>query len=95
MSGILGITFLKSEEMADEMHAAMYCRGFTGDYPMSPKESLHIADLFYIVILPVSYTHLDVYKRQALGVISDMVDIELAIHIANELGYEWNQEMMF
>lgn len=31
----------------------------------------------------------------ALGVISDMVDIELAIHIANELGYEWNQEMMF
>ena len=51
LSGILGITFLKSEEMADEMHAAMYCRGFTGDYPMSPKESLHIADLFYIVIL--------------------------------------------
>ena len=51
LSGILGITFLKSEEMADEMHQAMYCRGFTGDYPMSPKESLHIADLFHIVIL--------------------------------------------
>ena len=31
----------------------------------------------------------------ALGVISDMVDIELAVHIANELGYEWNQEMIF
>jgi len=31
----------------------------------------------------------------ALGVISDMVDIELAVRIAEMLGYEWNQEMLF
>ena len=29
-SGILGISFLKSREMADEMYASMCCRGFTG-----------------------------------------------------------------
>ena len=31
----------------------------------------------------------------ALGVISDMVDIELAVRIAEMLGYEWNQEIIF
>ena len=29
---MLGISFLKSGEMAEEMHAAMCCRGFTGEY---------------------------------------------------------------
>lgn len=31
----------------------------------------------------------------ALGVISDMVDIEVAIHIAEKIGYDWDQEMNF
>lgn len=31
-SGVLGITFLKSSEMAEEMYASMCCRGFTGEY---------------------------------------------------------------
>ena len=29
----------------------------------------------------------------ALGVISDLVDLEVAIRIADSIGYEWNQEM--
>lgn len=32
ISGILGITFLKSRKMADEMCQAMECRGFDGEY---------------------------------------------------------------
>jgi cobalt/nickel transport system permease protein len=32
LSGIAGTMFLRSREMAGEMHAAMECRGFTGEY---------------------------------------------------------------
>jgi cobalt/nickel transport system permease protein len=32
ISGIAGTLFLKSKEMAEEMYAAMECRGFTGEY---------------------------------------------------------------
>ena len=51
LSGILGITFIKSEEMAEEMHAAMCCRGFTGEYQMEQKHQLNRADLFYIFLM--------------------------------------------
>jgi cobalt/nickel transport system permease protein len=32
LSSIMGNLFLKSREMGDEMHSAMECRGFTGEY---------------------------------------------------------------
>ena len=32
MSGIMGCTFLRSRELAGEMHQAMICRGFEGEY---------------------------------------------------------------
>lgn len=32
LSGIMGTVFIKSKEMAEEMHSAMECRGFTGEY---------------------------------------------------------------
>lgn len=32
LSGIAGTLFLKSKEMAEEMYAAMECRGFSGEY---------------------------------------------------------------
>ena len=32
VSGVLGVTFLKSKQMADEMYQAMVCRGFDGEY---------------------------------------------------------------
>jgi cobalt/nickel transport system permease protein len=31
-SGVLGVTFLKSRQMAEDMHQAMVCRGFDGTY---------------------------------------------------------------
>ena len=47
-SGILGISFLKSREMADEMYAAMCCRGFVGEYKTGRKYALRKQDIFYI-----------------------------------------------
>ena len=37
LSGILGVTFLKSRHMADEMYGAMVCRGCDGTYAKSKK----------------------------------------------------------
>ena len=47
-SGILGISFLKSREMADEMYAAMRCRGFVGEYKTGRKYAFRKQDIFYI-----------------------------------------------
>ncbi len=48
-SGILGISFLKSREMADEMYAAMCCRGFVGEYKTGRKYTFQKQDIFYIL----------------------------------------------
>ena len=45
VGGVLGVTFLKSKEMADEMYAAMTCRGFEGEYRRAQKKLLSTADL--------------------------------------------------
>lgn len=47
-SGILGISFLKSREMVDEMYAAMCCRGFVGEYKTGRKYAFRKQDIFYI-----------------------------------------------
>ena len=47
-SGILGISFLKSRELADEMYAAMCCRGFVGEYKTGRKYAFRKQDIFYI-----------------------------------------------
>lgn len=49
-SGVLGITFLKSSEMAEEMYASMCCRGFTGEYSIGQKYKICVADIFYILV---------------------------------------------
>ena len=49
-SGILGITFLKSSEMAEEMYASMCCRGFTGEYSIGQKYKIRVTDIFYILV---------------------------------------------
>ena len=49
-SGVLGITFLKSGEMAEEMYASMCCRGFTGEYSIGQKYKICVADIFYILV---------------------------------------------
>ena len=50
-SGILGITFLKSSEMAEEMYAAMCCRGFTGEYQSKQKYRVCPYDIVHILIM--------------------------------------------
>lgn len=50
-SGILGIAFLKSREMAEEMYAAMCCRGFTGEYKSIRKHEWRKQDIFYIFFM--------------------------------------------
>jgi len=37
LAGIAGTLFLKSKEMAEEMYAAMECRGFSGEYRSSSR----------------------------------------------------------
>ena len=49
-SGVLGITFLKSSEMAEEMYASMCCRGFTGEYSIGQKYKIRVTDIFYILV---------------------------------------------
>lgn len=50
-SGILGISFLKSREMAEEMYAAMCCRGFVGEYRTGRKYTFRKQDIFYIILM--------------------------------------------
>ena len=50
-SGVLGITFLKSSEMSEEMYASMCCRGFTGEYQMSKKYRLCLQDVLGILMM--------------------------------------------
>ena len=51
LSGVLGISFLKSREMAEEMYAAMCCRGFTGEYRIRKKYKLRLPDFFYTLLM--------------------------------------------
>ena len=50
LSGIAGTMFLRSRQMAEEMHAAMECRGFTGEYRRPTRFAINPADLGLIVL---------------------------------------------
>lgn len=50
LSGVIGTIFLKTRDMADDMHLAMQCRGFTGEYHIYQKFEFHFADFIYILI---------------------------------------------
>lgn len=50
ISGIAGTIFIESKEMADDMYAAMECRGYTGEYYIHNNFKFNIADFIYIVI---------------------------------------------
>ena len=50
ISGIAGAMFIQSKEMAEDMYAAMECRGFTGEYRVNNKFKLSFADGVYILI---------------------------------------------
>lgn len=44
LAGVAGSLFLKSKEMAEEMYAAMECRGFTGEYRASARLRLGLRE---------------------------------------------------
>ncbi len=50
LGGIAGNMFLQSRELAQEMHQAMECRGFSGEYRVPSKRKLVWQDYCYIVI---------------------------------------------
>lgn len=45
VGGIAGTLFLKSGDMAEELHDAMICRGFSGHYRSAVSPAFHLADL--------------------------------------------------
>jgi cobalt/nickel transport system permease protein len=50
LSGIAGTLFLRSREMAEEMHSAMECRGFSGEYHRTQKIVFGSLDACLLVI---------------------------------------------
>jgi len=50
LAGIAGTVFIKSKEMAEDMYAAMECRGFTGEYHVEQKYRFNWADVLAIAI---------------------------------------------
>ena len=50
LSGVAGTMFIKSKEMAEDMYAAMECRGFNGEYSIYHKFRFTFADFIYIII---------------------------------------------
>lgn len=62
MSGVLGVTLLKSREMADGMYAAMVCRGFEGEYRREQKKILSAGDLpllLFTIFVIAAYIYLE------------------------------------
>ena len=49
-SGVLGMTFLKSRELSDEMYNAMVCRGFEGEYDTKRHFSFQKGDAAYFLL---------------------------------------------
>lgn len=63
LSGILGITYIKSRIMSEETYQAMECRGFDGTYKGMGKTRLGVIDFVYIlmmIMVILSYTYLEV-----------------------------------
>lgn len=50
LSGIAGTMFIKSKEMAEDMYAAMECRGFTGEYKVNKNIRFSNLDFIYFSI---------------------------------------------
>ncbi|MDR3271434.1 MAG: energy-coupling factor transporter transmembrane protein EcfT [Peptococcaceae bacterium] len=61
LSGVAGAMFIRSREMAQELHEAMACRGFSGEYPRVFRFRLTALDGIYsaihlVLILAFMYT---------------------------------------
>lgn len=65
MSGVLGVTFIKSREMADEMYAAMACRGFEGEYHRRQKRIFTACDI-PLLLLSIAFTATYIYLEKVI-----------------------------
>ncbi len=50
LSAIVGNLFIKSQDMAEEMHFAMQCRGFVGEYKIQQQTQFTWRDVLLIII---------------------------------------------
>ncbi|MEE0955234.1 MAG: energy-coupling factor transporter transmembrane component T [Eubacterium sp.] len=66
LSGVLGVTFLKSQEMADEMYGAMRCRGFEGAYTRQKKGLFLLSRDWPAVVMMAAVTVLFIYLERAI-----------------------------
>lgn len=66
LSGVLGVTFLKSREMADDMYDAMACRGFEGEYVKTKTKTLSWKDAVTVLFL-VGMVLFFVYTQKAIA----------------------------
>ena len=65
LSAILGITFIKSKEMSQEMYEAMICRGFTGEYNLKKEKAnkkYSFISIVYLVFIFSSFIYMEVNK---------------------------------
>lgn len=51
IGGILGTTFLKSDQMAQGVSDALVCRGYTGAYPIYEQHQRTVLDYLYLLVL--------------------------------------------
>lgn len=65
LSGILGVTFLKSREMSEEMYGAMACRGFEGEYERPRERQFSWKDAATLLFL-AGMAALFVYTQRAI-----------------------------
>lgn len=50
--GVLGMTFLRSQQMAASTAEAMACRCFDGEYPQYGRRKISIYDIMYATLIP-------------------------------------------
>ena len=50
IGGVLGVLFLRSQEMSEILYEAMVCRGFTGEYYPSLGKRFHRAAVFLLMV---------------------------------------------
>jgi cobalt/nickel transport system permease protein len=65
VSGVLGVTFLKSRAMSEELYGAMQCRGFEGVYERPGHFSFSKRDIWYILLV-AAVTALFIYLEGAM-----------------------------
>ncbi len=66
LSGVLGVTFLKSRELSEEMYGAMACRGFEGEYVKSRERTVTWKDALTVLFL-IGTAALFVYTQHAIA----------------------------